>query len=175
MYYTEVTPTTGILLISAHILKPFRILRSFKKWNKWMDIHPEDETSYTIQFKEAFLKYVENEYCAKHWRLPINKLRSLLSSNVVPSATASQSYQLSFDSYYMCSDNGEYLPPNNVAEITPRWIDYTARLLISARLYLNSPPEACKNWGQLFPNCNVYYSNPVRICSKFWILDITDW
>ena len=28
-YYTEVTPTTGILLMSAHILDPFRKLRSY--------------------------------------------------------------------------------------------------------------------------------------------------
>jgi hypothetical protein len=28
-YYSVVTPTTGMLLISAHILDPFRKLRSF--------------------------------------------------------------------------------------------------------------------------------------------------
>jgi len=31
-----------------------------------MDINPEDEISYTTQYQEAFLMYVENEYCAKH-------------------------------------------------------------------------------------------------------------
>jgi len=30
-----------------------------------MDINPEDKTSYTTQYQEAFLKYVENEY--PHW------------------------------------------------------------------------------------------------------------
>jgi hypothetical protein len=30
-YYAELTPTTGMLLIPAHILNPFRILRSFRK------------------------------------------------------------------------------------------------------------------------------------------------
>jgi len=30
-YYTEVTPTMGMLLISALILDPFRKLRSFRK------------------------------------------------------------------------------------------------------------------------------------------------
>ena len=48
-YYAEVTPMTGMLLISAHILDPFRKLRSFTKWGKGMDIDPEDETSYTTQ------------------------------------------------------------------------------------------------------------------------------
>ena len=91
-YYTEVTPTTGMLLISGHILDPFRMLRLFRKWDKGMDINPEDETTYTTQYQEAFLKYVENEYYTKHRRVPVNKLETVLSSNLVPSATASGSY-----------------------------------------------------------------------------------
>jgi len=31
-----------------------------------MDIIPADETSYTTQYQEVFLKYVENESCARH-------------------------------------------------------------------------------------------------------------
>ena len=46
-YYTAVTPTMGMLLISAIILNPFRKLRSCEKWDKGIDINPEDETSYT--------------------------------------------------------------------------------------------------------------------------------
>ena len=88
-YYTEVTPTTGMLLISAHILDPFRNLRSFRKWDKGMDINPEDETFYTTQFQEAFLKYVENEYCAKHRRLPVNKSENVPNNNLSFSAMAS--------------------------------------------------------------------------------------
>jgi len=65
-YYTAFTPRTGMLLISAYILDPLRKLRSFRKWDKGMDINPEDGTSYTTQYQEAILKYVENEYCAKH-------------------------------------------------------------------------------------------------------------
>jgi len=71
-YYAEVTLKTGMLLISAHILDPFRKLQSFTKWGQGIDINPEDETSYTTQYQEAFLKYVENEYCAKHQRVPVN-------------------------------------------------------------------------------------------------------
>ena len=36
-----------------------------------MDINPGDETSYTTQSQEAFLKYVENEYCAKQRPLSV--------------------------------------------------------------------------------------------------------
>ena len=65
-YYAIVTPMTGRLLISAHILDPFRKLRSFRKWDKGMHINPKDETSYTTQYQQALLKYLEDEYCAKH-------------------------------------------------------------------------------------------------------------
>ena len=63
-YYAEVTPTTGMLRMSAHILNHFWKLQSFRKWDKGMDINPEDHSSYTTQYQEAFLGYVGNEYCA---------------------------------------------------------------------------------------------------------------
>jgi len=117
-YYTEVTPTMGMLLISAHVLDSFRKLRSFRKWDKGMDINPENETSYTTQYPEAFLKYVANEYCAKHQCMPINILQSLPSSNPISSAIASCSYQSSFDPYDLSSDDEEYITSDNVAETT---------------------------------------------------------
>jgi hypothetical protein len=72
-----------------------------------MDINPQDETSYTTQYQQAFLKYVENKYCAKHRRVPVNKLETIPSSNLVPAATASASYQSSFDPYDLSSDDEE--------------------------------------------------------------------
>jgi len=140
-----------------------------------MDINPEDETSYTTQYQLAFLKYVENEYCAKHRRVPVNKLETVPSNNLLPSATASGSDQSSFDPYDFSSDDEEYWTPNNVAETTPGRSNRTARLLTAARLHLNSPPEAPKNWRQINPNLNDYHSDPMEISSTFWIPDITDW
>jgi len=58
---TELTLMTGLLLISAHILDPFWTLHLFRRWYKGIDINPEDRISYTTQYQEAFLKYVENE------------------------------------------------------------------------------------------------------------------
>jgi len=46
-HYAEVTPTMGMLLISKHSLDPFRNFWLFRKWDNGMDIHPEDDTSYT--------------------------------------------------------------------------------------------------------------------------------
>jgi len=173
-YYAEVTPTKGMHLISAHILDPFPKLRSFSEWGKGMDINPEDETSYTTHYQEAFLKYVENENCAKYRHVPVNKLESVPSNNLLPSATASGSCQSSFDPYDLSSDDEEYLTPNNVAETTPGRSDCAARLLTAARLYLNSPPEAPKNWAQINPNLNDYHSDPMEISTTFWIPEITD-
>jgi hypothetical protein len=51
-----VTPTTGMLLISAHMLDPFWKLQLFRNWDKGMDIIPENKTSYTTQYQEALLK-----------------------------------------------------------------------------------------------------------------------
>jgi len=96
-YYSEGTPTTGMRVIAAHILDSSRMLRSFRKWDKGMDINTEDETSYTTQYQEASLKYVEGGYCAKHRRVPVNKHQIVLSSNLIHSALASGSWQWSFD------------------------------------------------------------------------------
>jgi hypothetical protein len=103
-YYAGLTPMTGIFLISAHILAPFRKLQLFSEWDKGMDIYPEDKTCYTTQYREGFLKYVENEYCAKHRCVPINQLQTLPSSDPISSATASGSCRSSFDPYDLSSD-----------------------------------------------------------------------
>jgi len=118
-YHAEVSPTTGMPLISADILHPFQNLRSFRKWDKALDLNPEDETSYTTQYMEAFLKYVENEYCAKHRRVAVNEPENIPGRHLVPSAIASAFRQLSFDPYDLSSDDEEYLTPTNVAETTP--------------------------------------------------------
>jgi len=173
-YCTEVTPTTSMLLITAHILDPFRKLQSFRKWHKGMDINSEDETSYTTQYQEAFLKYVENEYWAKHRRLPVIVSDNTLNNNLSSFEMDSRSGQSSYAPYDLSSDDDEYLMPTNVAKTTPGRSDRAARVLTAARLYLNSPPELPQNWGQINPNLNDYHSDPMEINSTFWSQDITD-
>jgi len=174
-YRVEVTPMTGLHLISASIVYPFQKLQSFRKWDKGMDIFLEDETSYTTQYQQAPQKYVENKYCVQCRRMPVNKLESLLSSELIPSATASGSCQSSFDPYDFSSDDEEYLTANIVAETTPGLRDRAAHILTTARLYMNSPPETAKNWGPINPNLHFYHSYPMVISSTFCIPDITDW
>jgi len=52
----QVTPTMGILHISAHMLDPVQKLQSVWKWDKGIDIYPKDKTSYTTWPQEALLK-----------------------------------------------------------------------------------------------------------------------
>jgi len=75
----------------------------------------------------------------------------------------------------LSSDEEEYLTPNNVAETTFRRSHRAARLLTTARLYLNFQPEAPKHCVQINPNLNDYHSDPMEFSSTFLIPDITDW
>jgi hypothetical protein len=84
---------------------------------------------------------VENEYCAKRQHVPVDKLETIPSSNLVTSAMASGSYQSSFHPYNLSSNNEEYLTPNNVVETTPGRSDRAARFVTAARVFSNSPPE----------------------------------
>jgi len=89
--YADGTPMMGVLLISAHISDPFHKLRSFRKWDKRMDHNPADETSYTTQYQEAFLKNVGNDYCAKDRHLSVIKPEILLSNYLLSSSMPSRS------------------------------------------------------------------------------------
>jgi hypothetical protein len=106
--------------------------------------------------------------------VPVNKYKSLTSSNFVPYAMASGSCQSSFDPDDLSSDDKEYLTPNNEAVMTPRQIDSVDSILIVAMLHLNSLPEVPKNCGQIYPNLNAYHTNPVEISIIFWIPHIAD-
>jgi len=165
----------GMLLISADIIDPFRKLRSFRKSDMGVAIIPEDETSGTTQYWEAFLKYVENLYCAKHRRLPIITPDSLPSNDQFSSAMASSSGLSSCVSYTLCANAEEYLIPKDVAKTMPGQSNHIARSLSATWLYLNSMPGLPQNWAQINPNLDDYHSDHVQIPSTYWLPDITNW
>jgi hypothetical protein len=140
-----------------------------------MHINPEDMTSYTTQYKVAFLIYMDNEYCAKLRRRPVIKHECLSRSNLVPRATASGACQSSLDPYNLSCDNEQYVMLNNVAKTIPRQRDRAPCLLTAARLHLNLPPDAPTNWGPIIPNLNNYRFDQMEISSIFLILGIPDW
>jgi len=173
--YSQVTPMTGMRLISVNILDRFWKLWLFWKWDRGMDIHPEDETFYTTSYQEPFLKYVENEYHAKHRHMLVNTPESVWGNKLVPSARPSGSSQSSIDPYDLSGNDEEYLMPNNLAETTSGRSDCASRRLTAARLHLNQLSGAPKNRGQMITNVNDYHSNPMEISCVFVIQDITDW
>jgi len=75
----------------------------------------------------------------------------------------------------LSSNDEEYLTPITVAGTTPGQSGRAARLLTARRLYLNSLPDAPKNWGKINPYLNDYNSDQMEIGSLFCIPDITDW
>jgi len=174
-YSDELNSTKRILQISAHILDPFWMLVSSSKLDKRMNINPEDETSYTTQYREAILKNVKNEYCAKLRHVPGNTSDNVLSSNLVLTALASRCGQSCFELYDLFSNDEEYLMLNNVATMTPGPRNSAAYWFIATGVYLNSLPEAPMNWGQFNPSLNDYHSDRMEISSGFWIPDIPDW
>jgi len=107
-YYTEVTPMAGKLLILAHILDSVWKLRLLRQWDEQMNTNLEDETSYTTQYQESSLKYVENEYCVKHRRLRVTKHENIPNNKFTSYAMATTSGQNMNDPYDLSSDDEEY-------------------------------------------------------------------
>jgi len=144
-YYAQVTPTTGMLLISAYSLDPFRMLRSLSKQDKGMHLDSQDKTSYTTKYHEAFLKHVENEYCAKQRLLPDSNPEGV-PNKILFSSEINSRYGESFNDLYDSStDVEEYLMLKHEAETIPGHSDLAECFLTAASLYLNSPPESPQN------------------------------
>jgi len=115
-----------------------------------------------------------NEQCGKHRCFHISKPRCVLSNDLSPSTTASESVQLSVDPYELTINDEDYLMPNDMADMTPRRNHSAAQVLPTARLFMNSPPALPKGLGQVNLGLIDYCSDPVVISNTWWILDITD-
>jgi len=139
-----------------------------------MDINPEGTTSYTTPYQEPFRKYVENEYWAKHGRAPVNKNESLSRDGFIPSKTRIGFCPSLLNPYDLLINDDEYLTPNDVAVTTPGQSDHTACWMTTARLCLDSLPQAPKNWGQMNQYLNDYNPDPMELSSTLRILDIID-
>jgi hypothetical protein len=144
------------------------------KWDKGMVINPDNKSSYTTQYQEAFRKIAENEYCAQQRPAPVTYPRRLLNTNLVSFIMATRSSQSVYDSFGLSCNDEEYIMTNMVAETTPGQSYRAARILITTSLYFNSPSELPQNWSQIIPNLDNNHSDPMEICSTLWLPDITD-
>jgi len=107
--------------------------------------------------------------------VPVNTLKTVPCSNLVPVSMTAGCCQLSFDSYHLSGDDEAYLTSNNVPEITPWLSDWAASLFTATGLYVDSPPEAPKNWELINPTLNDYHSEWMEISSTFWLPDTFNW
>jgi hypothetical protein len=107
-----------------------------------MHINSKAMTLYTTIYHEAFLNYVENEYCAKHRHLPVIKPQRVLSSNLFPSAMAARSSQFSFSPLNLSSNDKEQVMLTAVADTVPKGSDRAASIVTAARLCLNTAVES---------------------------------
>jgi len=92
-YYTDLTSMPGMLHISVHSFNSFQKLWLFWMWHRGIVINTEAETSYSTQYQQAFVKYLENKECVKRRCVPVNKPEHIPCSNLVLSITASWSCQ----------------------------------------------------------------------------------
>jgi hypothetical protein len=109
-----------IVPISAHILDGVCKLRFIKSNNKGMHITQEDVTSYTPQYQEAFLMYVEIKHCTIHRYLTVIKPKCVPMNNRCTSAMFWTAGESSFATYGLPSDDEEYSMPNSVSYTMPR-------------------------------------------------------
>jgi hypothetical protein len=80
-----------------------------------MDDNPENKKSFTTKYQVAFLKYVENEYCAKHPQMSVIKSKNDLHTHFLPPAKASGLGPWCFNVYDLSTDDDEYITPGWVA------------------------------------------------------------
>jgi hypothetical protein len=107
-HYAEVTATTGLVLISAHIIYHFLLLQWFNKWDKELDINPEDETSNPTEYQEGLLDDRGNANRAKHQCLPVNEPENIRNNNLFSSTMAYGSGHTSYQPYDLSSNDEEY-------------------------------------------------------------------
>jgi hypothetical protein len=88
-----------MLFIAAQILDPFWKLQSFRKLDKAMDITHKNKGSFTAQYKDAFIKYVEHKYRTR------NPITTDTTHNIVPNHNIFSSIPTSGPGQSTCDTN----------------------------------------------------------------------
>ena len=179
-YYSEVTPESGLLLILAALLDPFRKTKTFRTWDAGMNIDPKDSESYTAQYTEAFIDYWEEMYvvpqCAPKSRkedLDSHETKSDMDSAMFDSST---SRSASPDVAYFRERSDDFADSSGTPAcppITPARVLPQDRLMEVARKYIKSVNADPAALGQHPPKTdNLKSENPQELTAAFWKPDV---
>jgi hypothetical protein len=173
-YYSKVTPESGVLLIVAHILDPFRKTRTFMRWDKAMGVDWNSEDSFTQQYRNAFLDYIDSTYCSNLNTAAVNKKENVNHDPFGPpvASTASGPGSLS-DPLDLSSDDEMYYASQPAQ--TPGRLSHALRLSTAARRYLDEPFVRPHQAGQVNPRLDDHLADPLASTDAFWYPDVLLW
>ena len=178
-YYSNVTPGTGLLLILATILDPFRKLRTFERWDKDMGVSNDNADSYTRQYSDAFLDYWEKNYVIGDGE-GTNEVKkeefggplSDLGENVSIGKKGGGIKVYTIDSSDEDTDEEVTAKPNS----TPRSASRKAYLMQQARQYLANGRVDPNTLPQNQPQGDDLLSeDPEEVTASFWYPDVGGW
>lgn len=174
-YYSKVTPDTGLILILATILDPFRKLQTFKAWDKEVGLIGDEAESYKSQYSNAFLAYWESNYVNNEDSRGMEGdkkgnagLRNLRGNEVKPIPRI----------YGLESSDEEDEPVIQEIHETPRSSSRKSLLMQQARQYLANPRinHELQQYREDYPVGDEMSSNdPEEITASFWYPDVAGW
>ena len=177
-YYAKVTPESGLLLILAALLDPFRKTKSFRSWDANMNIDPKDSESYTAQYTEAFLNYWEEMYVIPQCTRKVKVEEKDDRDTETESATyngSSTSRSTSPDVAYFSDSSDEFIHGSDPTcpPVTPARALQQDRLMEVARKYINSANADPATLGQHPPKTDDLKSDdPQEMTAAFWKPDV---
>jgi len=178
-YYTKVTPETGLILILATMLDPFRKLQTFKGWDKEMGKSSDDSDSYERQYCDAFLSYWENNYVNNLDSLEGNgtderkKTRGGGSGRLLGNEGKQIPRIYGLDSSDEEEDDGN---EDHRTHSTPRTASRKSLLMQQARQYLANGRANIQSWQHDYPLGEEQMSNdPEEMTASFWYPDVAGW
>ena len=176
-YYAQVTPESGLLLILAALLDPFRKAKTFKLWDSRMNIDPRDPTSYTFQYTEAFLSYWEENYVLSDGPVPGVKIGMKGNPFIEGETQSSEEEPLSPGEslYFSDSEDADFEETARpiYPGITPARASRQERMKDVARSYLSTLPVDIASIDQRRPNIDDLKSeDPDEMTAGFWKPDV---
>ena len=174
-YYSRVTPETGLILISAAILDPFRKLRIFESWDKEMGMISDDPDSYTSQYSHAFLEYWEKNYVdveggslggdGNKEKEKESEIDNGNGEKVLPQIYGLES-----------SDEEDNIQMTESTYSTPRTASRKSLLMQQARQYLANARVNIESEQHDYPIGDELMSDdPEEVTASFWYPDVAGW